>query len=177
MTAERDDYGRFLDAGEVQFVRVLPGPIERVWAYLTDSELRGKWLAAGPMELRAGGAFELLFDHQTLSAEPTPPKYQGDGSPHQLAGTVLRCEPPRLLSYTWYGSEVTFELFSEGAEVRLVVTHRNLGDDPATLAQVGGGWHSHLGILDDRLHERTPRLFWTTHATAEQEYLRRIAQP
>jgi uncharacterized protein YndB with AHSA1/START domain len=175
MTSQRDEYGRFLGPGEVQFERVLPGPIERIWRYLTESELRGKWLAAGSMELRAGGAFELLFDHQTLSAEPTPPKFQGDGSPHKLTGTVLRCEPPRLLSHTWYGSEITYELFPDGEDVRLVVTHRKLGDDSATLGQVAGGWHVHLGILEDQLAGRTPRLFWTTHAAAEQEYLRRLA--
>ena len=44
MTAEPDEYGRFLGPGEVQFVRVLPGPIERVWAYLTDGDLRRQWL-------------------------------------------------------------------------------------------------------------------------------------
>jgi uncharacterized protein YndB with AHSA1/START domain len=174
MTTARDEYGRFLGPGEVQFVRVLPGPIERLWDYLTKSELRGKWLATGPMELQAGGAFELCFDHSTLSAEPTPGKYQGDGSAHKLQGKVLRCEPPRLLSYTWYCSEITFELFPEADEVRLVVTHRRLGDDPAALAEVGGGWHAHLGVLEDQLQGRAPRPFWTTHAQAEQEYLRRL---
>ena len=34
--------------------RLLPGPIERVWAYLTESDLRRKWLAAGEMDLTLG---------------------------------------------------------------------------------------------------------------------------
>jgi uncharacterized protein YndB with AHSA1/START domain len=40
--------------------RLLPGPIERVWAFLTESELRRKWLAAGQMEMKVGARFELL---------------------------------------------------------------------------------------------------------------------
>jgi len=30
----------------------LPGPIERVWEYLTDPDKRARWFAGGPMEPR-----------------------------------------------------------------------------------------------------------------------------
>ena len=50
---ERD--GEILDAGTIRFERLLPGPIERVWAFLTESEKRKLWLAAGDFELRPGG--------------------------------------------------------------------------------------------------------------------------
>jgi len=54
---------------------VLPGPIERVWAYLMESEKRGKWLATGNMELRVGGRVELHFCHADLSPHAeTPPE-------------------------------------------------------------------------------------------------------
>ena len=49
------DYGVVTDAGTVRLERILPGPIERVWSYLTESEKRGQWFAAGEMELRVGG--------------------------------------------------------------------------------------------------------------------------
>jgi len=32
-----DQYGQFTGPAEVRLVRTLPGPIERVWEYLTDS--------------------------------------------------------------------------------------------------------------------------------------------
>ena len=42
------DYGAVTAApNTVRIQRLLPGPMERVWAYLTDSELRRQWLAAG----------------------------------------------------------------------------------------------------------------------------------
>ena len=46
------DFGVVLESGTVRFERLLPGPVERVWSYLTDSEKRGQWLASGPFELR-----------------------------------------------------------------------------------------------------------------------------
>ena len=56
-----DEPGRFTAPGEVVFVRQLPGPIERVWAFLTEPGKRARWLAGGPMELRVGGRVELQF--------------------------------------------------------------------------------------------------------------------
>lgn len=42
-----------------------------------------------------------------------------------MPGTILRWEPPRVLSYTFdEDSDVTFELSEQGKEVLLVLTHR-----------------------------------------------------
>ena len=49
------EFGVVPEARTLRMRRVLPGPIERVWAYLTESEKRGRWLASGPMELNVGG--------------------------------------------------------------------------------------------------------------------------
>jgi uncharacterized protein YndB with AHSA1/START domain len=46
-----DKYGTIIAPNTIRFERLLPGPIERVWAYLTDPEKRAKWLASGPMDL------------------------------------------------------------------------------------------------------------------------------
>ena len=35
-----DDYGELIEPTTLRIQRLLPGPIERIWAYLTDSELR-----------------------------------------------------------------------------------------------------------------------------------------
>lgn len=174
------DYGVVTGAGEVRFERLLPGPIERVWSYLTDSDKRGLWLASGPMELRVGGRVELHFRHAHLSGEvePTQARYRQHDSGATNHGHVTRCDPPRLLSYTWPegegpGSEVTFELTPHEERVRLVLTHRRLAGR-ASMRSVAGGWHTHLGILLDRLHGREPRPFWSAYAKLEQAYEERI---
>jgi hypothetical protein len=33
-----EQYGKFTSRAEVRIVRTLPGPIERIWDYLTDPE-------------------------------------------------------------------------------------------------------------------------------------------
>ena len=53
-----DAYGALTEPATLTIQRLLPGPIERVWAYLTDSDLRRQWLAAGEMELKVGAPFE-----------------------------------------------------------------------------------------------------------------------
>ena len=42
-----DEPGKFTGPAEVRLVRILPGPIERVWEYLTDSEKRARWFGGG----------------------------------------------------------------------------------------------------------------------------------
>ncbi len=175
-----NDYGVVMETGTIRFERLLPGPIERVWAYLTESDKRRSWFAGGEMDLRAGGQVELVFRNSELSAdEATPEKYkQYEGLSTQ--GRITRCEPPRLLSFTWGeeppapDSEVSFELSPRGKDVLLVLTHRRLADRKSMLG-VSGGWHSHLGILEDQLNGRTPRPFWTTHAKLEADYEKRMA--
>jgi uncharacterized protein YndB with AHSA1/START domain len=171
-----NDFGTITEAGTIRFERLLPGPIERVWAYLTESDKRGKWLASGAVEPRVGGRVELHFRHADLSPqkEPIPDKYKQLECGASFTAHVTRCEPPRLLSHTWAdGSEVTFELTSQGGGTLLVLTHRRLTSD--IMSSVAGGWHTHLGILIDHLSGRTPQPFWSTHAPLEGEYERRIA--
>lgn len=170
------DYATRIAPDAMRLERLLPGPIERVWAFLTESEKRSRWLAAGDMELKPGGKVELDFNHGILSSESTPAKYRD--MPMSFTGRLLRCEPPKLLSFTWMEShgehsEVTFELAPRGDQVALTITHRKLGDR-AELLSVAGGWDTHVGILEDVLMQRTPRGFWSTHDTLEQEYARRF---
>jgi uncharacterized protein YndB with AHSA1/START domain len=170
--------GRYVAAGEVQFVRLLPGPIERVWAYLTDGEKRAKWLAGGPMDLRVGGRTELLFRHADIAPEEEPPeKYREvHETGHVMIGEVTQCDPPRRLSYTWdEGSEVTFELTPRGDEVELLLTHRRLKSGEE-LKSVSAGWHTHMGILTALLSDATPPPFWAMHSRLEADYAARLEQ-
>jgi uncharacterized protein YndB with AHSA1/START domain len=127
------------------------------------------------MELHVGGKVALTFRNSDLSVHPeqAPDKYkdlEGTG----FEGRVTRCDPPRVLSYTWgKHSEVTFELSPQGDDVLLVLTHRRLPDRTA-MVMVGSGWHAHLAILLDHLSGREPRPFWSTHGRLEAEYERRL---
>ncbi len=171
------EYGRATGKDTVRLERLLPGPIERVWAYLTESEKRGKWLASGEMELRVGGNVQLRFLHSSLTPhqEPTPERFKHMDCGVGFDGRVTACDPPRLLAYTWGGetSEVTFELTPQGEKVLLVVTHTRLRDRDE-MTNVAAGWHTHLGILEDHLLEQTCRPFWSTHERLEQEYKQRF---
>jgi uncharacterized protein YndB with AHSA1/START domain len=175
------DYGVVIEPGTVRFERLLPGPIERVWAYLTESDKRAKWLASGPMELRVGGGVELLFRNSDLSptSEPIPEKCKQYENGVGFAARITRCEPPRFLSHTWGGengedSEVAYELSLRGNDVLLVLTHRRLGDR-ASMLSVSGGWHTHLGILIDHLNGKEPEPFWAAYERLEGEYDKRLA--
>lgn len=174
------DYGTIIEERTVRFERLLPGPIERVWEYLTDSEKRGTWLAFGEMDLRVGGKFEHVWRNNALSEndDPPPEKYADIAEEARMSGKILACDPPKLLSYTWeWGggepSEVTYELAEDGDRVRLTLTHRRLASR-GEMVGVGSGWHAHLEVLAARLEGRKPEGFWRTHTRLEAEYEERI---
>lgn len=171
-----DDYGERLGQGSVRFRRTLPGPIDRVWAYLTESDKRAKWLAAGETELKKGGRVTLAFDHRQLSPLPDekpPAKYADMPEQVTFTGVVTRCEPPRLLAYTWVGedeaSEVCYELEETGDRVVLTLTHTKLGSRSDEVG-VLGGWHAHLDILEDVLAGREPAPFWRRFKPLDAHY-------
>jgi uncharacterized protein YndB with AHSA1/START domain len=174
MSETQMKYAEVIAPGTVRFERLLPGPVERVWSYLTESEKRGKWFASGAMELRVGGKVELNFNHANRSSEKTyPEKHKDKGNGMRTTGEITRCEPPRVLAYKWFGgpggsSEVVFELVPRGKDVLLVVTHSRL-PDRATIVGVSAGWATHVGILEDNLRGAEPRPFWTTHAALQAE--------
>ena len=156
----------------IRFERLLPGPIERVWAYLTESKKRALWLAAGEFDLRVGGRIELHFDNEKLSHEKPPQGARGAGK-HTATGKITRLEPLRLLAHTWTweggDSEVTYELATRGKDVLLTIHHR-LPDDADLKRAVGGGWGVHTGILEDVLNGAKPRAFWSTHERLMKEF-------
>jgi uncharacterized protein YndB with AHSA1/START domain len=174
-------YGVAVEPTTVRFERLLPGPIERVWSYLTESDKRGQWLASGEIEPRVGAGFKLHFHHNSLSSKPAPVPERfkqfenGVDSEHQ----VTRYEPPHVLSITWgeatNPSEVTFELAPEGGRVRLTLTHRRLANR-TDMVGTAGGWHTHLGILTERLMGLDPRPFWTAFLEIDGEYEKRFPQ-
>jgi len=157
----------------IRFERLLPGPVERVWAYLTDSQKRATWLAAGEFDLRLGGRIELICDNERLSDEIPPQDACGRNKGKVVTGTITRFEPMQALGHTWQAegvdAEVLYELTPKGKDVLLVIHHR-LPDDRGLKIGVGGGWGAHTGILEDVLNGVKPRGFWSAHARLMKEF-------
>ena len=149
------EFGEIIDASTVRFERLLPGPIERVWSYLSKREFLSTWLADGDIG-PAGSQINL--------------RLQGPKVPMQtgatIVGSVHRCEPPRVLSYTWTHiapgaseptvaeSLVTFELEPRGEKVRLILTHSRIA--PEFITRLSTGWHSFLDIMRLRMGNQEP---------------------
>ena len=169
MTTTLDAYGTLTDATTLRMERLLPGPVERVWSWITDSDLRRRWLAAGPMDLRPGGAVELVWRNDELT-DPPGPRPEGMGAEHRMSGKVISVTPNRHLTYDWPGvGEVTFDLAPEGDGVRLTLTHRRV-PDAGTRLGVSAGWHAHLDLLEAGLSGRTPVPHWVNFTRLRDEY-------
>jgi uncharacterized protein YndB with AHSA1/START domain len=170
-----DEYGQFTGPAEVRLVRTLPGPIERIWDYLTDPEKRSRWFAGGPMEPRVGGKLRLDFRHKNLAPDETPPEHlkQHHDPGDSMDGLVTRWEPPRVLAYTFGDtgeSEVTFELTPKGKDVLLVLTHRARGGDLPYMTGFAAGWHTHVTHLMAQLEGAPRPPFWPLHAKLKADY-------
>ncbi len=166
-------YGSLIEPATLKIERILPGPIERVWAYLTESDLRRKWLAAGEMEMKVGAPFELVWRNDELT-NPPGRRPDGFGDEHRMQSRITELDPPRKLSFSWGNSGgVTFELEPRGNEVLLTVIHRRL-PDRATLLKVAAGWHMHLDVLVARARGQEPGAFWDGWSRLHRDYDQRV---
>jgi uncharacterized protein YndB with AHSA1/START domain len=152
------DPATITDRSALRFVRHLPGPIERVWAYLTDPKFLPDWFSEGVVADRVGG--EVRFE---IGA----------------TGRVTAYEPPHLLEYTWNEEEascgpvadalVRWELSHEGSGVRLTLTHIRLPENEV-LAH-GAGWHAFLERLAACVDGRDPEPIEDLFARLRAEYV------
>ena len=168
-----DPYGVLTEPATLTIQRFLPGPIERVWAYLTESDLRRQWLAAGDMELKVGAPFEFVWRNDELSDPPgqRPPGFPDE---HRMQSRITEIDPPRKLAFAWNGSgDVSFELEPKGKDVLLTVIHRRLRDRETTL-MVGAGWYMHLDTLVARATGKQPEPFWDGWTRLRDEYDQRV---
>lgn len=160
-----------ITAEVLRFERDLAAPVETVWQYLVDPELRARWFMGGPTELYEGGEIGLAMRHDNLADEPDPmPERYAPYAGKAWSEKITRLEPPQLIAFTWEGGEageVTIELERIGdARTRLMLTHAGLrGPDDAR--DFGGGWGSHLAVLERRLVGQHIASFWALHAQAE----------
>lgn len=165
---DNDSYGTVLESGAVRFERLLPGPIERVWEFITVSEKRATWLAAGEMELRVGGKVTLNFHNARLApqGEPVPDWLKPYTGPLTNPGRITQLSKPNLLAFTWGdtgdgspASEVVFELKPQGSSVVLALTHRRLTSNQEGF-MISCGWHTHLGVLVAQLQNGPRPAYW-----------------
>lgn len=170
--ATLDAYGAFTDTDTLTIKRLLPGTIERAWAYLTESDLRQKWLAAGDMTLKVGAPFQLIWRNDELSNRPTcrPPEFSEE---QRMDSQILEVDPPRKLRIGWGAGDVTFDLERQGDSVLLTITHTRLGDR-ATRLMIGAGWHMHLNLLAAVAANRKPESFWEGWLALREVYDRRL---
>ena len=136
------DSGYLTTAPMVQFERPLPGPVERIWAVLTDVRWLPGWYGAGSIEPRAGGAVELMGGH--------------------IRGIVTQWFPPRRLAYTWNvfnpgddaspypESYLRFDLEPRDNDVLLTLTHLPVLERFEKLNAMG--WHTYLDMVAAVMH-------------------------
>ena len=171
--AAPDAYGVLTEPATLKIQRLLPGPIERVWAFLTESELRRKWLAAGKMEMKVGAPFEFVWRNDELNNPPSR-RPAGFDEEKRMQSRITELDPPRKLAFTWENSgHVSFELEPKGEQVLLTLIHRRLPDRP-TLLGVSAGWHMHLNTLVARATGTEPAPFWDGWGRLKKEYDQRL---
>jgi uncharacterized protein YndB with AHSA1/START domain len=177
MTAQPtpDLYGKLIEPTTLKIQRLLPGTVERVWAFLTDSDLRRKWLAAGQMDLKQGAPFELVWRNDELT---TPPGHRPDGFAveQRMESRIIEIDPPRKLAISWDGTgDVTFELAPAGERVLLTIVHRRLPDRGMKL-NVSAGWHAHVDILAAAMAGEIPAPFWDNWVSLKMDYDQRLPE-
>jgi uncharacterized protein YndB with AHSA1/START domain len=179
-----DEFGKLVAPHTVVFERLLPGPIEKVWSFLADSDKRGEWFTSGALP-RVGEPFEMTFHHADYSPHksPPPPGYENvDREPQTMTSTLLALEPPHRLAFSFgnpdaagIASEVDIRLTPQAdGMVRLTLTHSKLRDRDFAL-KISGGWHSHLTMLQYKAEEKVPPSIWDVWRKYDGVYDKRYA--
>lgn len=162
---------------ELRFERLLPAPIETVWAYFTDPGLRALWFMGGATGSAPGEKIGMVMDHRNLSdGDVATPERFADHIGKSWDETILEIDAPRLLSFTWSGGAagtVRVELSPEGAGTRLVLTHSRLRGRSDAI-NFGAGWTSHLDVLRKRIGGERVENFWAIHAAVEARLLEQV---
>lgn len=144
------EFGTIVDRQTVEFERLLEGPIERVWRFITERQFLATWLGDGDL-LELNGEFVL--------------NVEGPDLPHstgaKIVGVVTKFDPPHAIAFTWNHlapgaaapsipeSHVSIELLEAGGKVSLKLRHSRI--DPGFTSRLGTGWHAFLDALQGRL--------------------------
>jgi uncharacterized protein YndB with AHSA1/START domain len=148
-SAQRPAPERFtaiVDPRTLRIERDLPGPIDRVWAYLTKGELRATWMSDTEIPAEVGAEFSSTWEGE-------------DGEPGGRVDFRVRVyDAPHVLEYSWgeldapsgavRDSIVRFELRERGDRVHLTLIHSALPDTDDARTSFGAGWHAHVDVLE-----------------------------
>jgi uncharacterized protein YndB with AHSA1/START domain len=105
-TETEAELARFIDRFTMEYVRVYPHPIERVWRAIIEPEEFGVWFIKGRLDPRVGGRY-----------------WFGDDG---FQGVVAAIEPPRLLRLAddHLGQVFQYELSDVAAGTRMRMVYR-----------------------------------------------------
>lgn len=152
-----NDFATVDEHNTVKLVRDLPGPVERVWAFLTDPKLFSQWFSDGVVPNYVGGAV-----HFAMGAD----------------GQITSYDPPHILEYTWNERDhsrgpildtiVRWELASVDNRVRLTLTHKRLSKPEAI--QHGAGWHTFVDRLSECVGGGEPPEIMEHFARLQKQY-------
>ena len=166
--------GTILDVHTVEFKRLLPGPIELAWDFLTKPELLKAWFAEVTLEPRVGGAVTVRFG-------------KSDCGGNAVEGTILEFRRPHVFAFSWIklrpqadGSimrsnegEVRFELAEKDDKVLLTLLHSGLPIHE--LAGHGAGWHAYMDNLESHIAGRGALDFMAIYHDLRPGYDERVA--
>lgn len=126
-------------SGTIRLSREYDASLEDLWDLVATRDGLATWLMDNDFEPVVGHAF-------TFTTKPQPPFFEG-----VVGSRVLRCEPPRLLEFTWAGGPVqtvvTFALTPLGPDrTRLDLSHTGFTGLRARAVQqiLGLGWRGLL---------------------------------
>ncbi|HZB29290.1 MAG TPA: SRPBCC family protein [Streptosporangiaceae bacterium] len=137
----------------LRFERRLRHPVEKVWRAVTEPAELEHWFpqrvegvtSADGTPFVPGGKLRFPFrEAKELDGEMIP----------DFEGEVLDVEPPRLLSFTWAGDVLRFELIPDGDGCLLVFT--DTFTERGKAARDGAGWHVCLDGLEASLDGTAP---------------------
>ena len=135
------------------YVTYIATTAERLWLALTSAEFTGRYMFGRRVE--------------STWAVGAPVRYWGRDGKLSDSGSVLECDPPRRLVFTWRVefddalraegySTVTFDIESLGTEVKLTVIHDDLREGSGVLQGISGGWPKALASLKSLLETGRP---------------------
>ncbi len=127
---------------ELDFEKIYPHPIERVWRALTEREALSAWLMETDFAAIEGSAFTMWCE-------------DGEGGTDRYLCKLILFEPQRRMLWSWIldGKQregetfVDFRLEEIANGTRLTIRHS--GDrDSETVEKFKGGWPTKLEQLD-----------------------------
>ena len=116
-------------------VRELRHPADQVWLALTD-----------PAQLREWAPFDA--DRSLSNVGPVTLSTVGTPTPQVTETRITRAEAPRLLEYSWGGSDMRWQLEPIERGTRLTLWH-NI--DRRFISMSAAGWHICFDVLDRML--------------------------